>query len=32
MGTEDLDNIFWWAEPLKIDTEEGLPSGQTPKR
>jgi hypothetical protein len=35
MGTEDLDNNFWWAEPLnrvKIVIEEGLPSGHSPKR
>jgi len=31
MGIKDLDNIFWWAEPLnRVNTTagEGLPSGR----
>jgi hypothetical protein len=34
MGTEDLDNIFWWAESLNrvnAVVEEGLPSGHAQK-
>lgn len=30
MGIKDLDNIFWWAEPLNrvnVIAKEGLPSG-----
>jgi hypothetical protein len=35
MGIEDLDNNFWWAEPLNrvnAIVEEGLPSGHVQNR